>query len=96
MFVYHGCDREYGIGCCGDLAQLETASADRCALGGQRLRRGRRKGAEIAVASLDDVSALTKAFEGADGLYLLVPPNYGASLWLADQRSTNGSCGRSR
>ena len=45
------------------------------------------KGAEIAVASLDDVSALTKAFEGAKGLYLLVPPNYGASLWLADQRA---------
>ena len=37
------------------------------------------KGAEIAVASLDDVSALTKAFEGAKGFYLLVPPNYGAA-----------------
>jgi uncharacterized protein YbjT (DUF2867 family) len=45
------------------------------------------KGAEIAVASLDDVSALTKAFEGAKGLYLLVPPNYGAEAWLADQRA---------
>ncbi len=44
------------------------------------------KGAEIAVASLDDVSALTKAFEGAKGVYLLVPPNYGAAAWLADQR----------
>ncbi len=43
------------------------------------------KGAEIAVASLDDVSALTKAFEGAKGVYLLVPPNYGARL-AADQR----------
>ncbi len=45
------------------------------------------KGAEIAVASLDDVSALTKAFEGAKGVYLLVPPNYGAVEWLADQRA---------
>lgn len=44
------------------------------------------KGADVAVASLDDVSALTKAFEGAKGLYLLVPPNYGAEAWLADQR----------
>ena len=43
------------------------------------------KGAEIAVASLDDVPALTKAFEGANGVYLLVPPNYGASAWLAEQ-----------
>lgn len=44
------------------------------------------KGAEIAVASLDDVPALTKAFERANGVYLLVPPNYGASAWLAEQR----------
>ena len=44
------------------------------------------KGAEVVVASLDDVSALTKAFEGANGVYLLVPPNYGAEAWLADQR----------
>ena len=44
------------------------------------------KGAEIAVASLDDVSALTKALRGAQGLYLLVPPNYGAPAWLAAQR----------
>ncbi|MBH0176518.1 MAG: NAD(P)H-binding protein [Nitrospira sp.] len=44
------------------------------------------KGAEIAVASLDDVTALANAFEGAAGVYLLVPPNYGAEAWLADQR----------
>jgi len=44
------------------------------------------KGADVAVASLDDVPALTKAFEGAKGVYLLVPPNYGAEAWLADQR----------
>ncbi len=45
------------------------------------------KGAEVAVASLDDVPALIKAFEGARGVYLLVPPNYGAEAWLADQRA---------
>jgi uncharacterized protein YbjT (DUF2867 family) len=45
------------------------------------------KGAEVAVASLDDVSVMAKAFEGAAGVYLLVPPNYGAAAWLADQRS---------
>jgi uncharacterized protein YbjT (DUF2867 family) len=45
------------------------------------------KGADVAVASLDDVTALTKAFEGASGVYLLVPPNYGAQAWLADQRA---------
>ncbi|MEK6785471.1 MAG: NmrA family NAD(P)-binding protein [Nitrospirota bacterium] len=45
------------------------------------------KGADVAVASLEDVSALTKALEGAKGVYLLVPPNYGAEAWLADQRA---------
>ncbi|MGB5042380.1 MAG: NmrA family NAD(P)-binding protein, partial [Nitrospira sp.] len=34
------------------------------------------QGAEVAVASLDDVPALTKALQGALGVYLLVPPNY--------------------
>ena len=44
------------------------------------------KGAEVTVASLNDVSALTKAFQGANGVYVLVPPNYGAEAWLVDQR----------
>ncbi|MBX3301443.1 MAG: NmrA family NAD(P)-binding protein [Nitrospira sp.] len=43
------------------------------------------KGAEVAVASLDDVSALIKAFDGATGVYLMLPPNYGAAAWLSDQ-----------
>ncbi len=46
----------------------------------------RTKGAEVAVASLDDVPAMTRAVQGAAGLYLLVPPNYGASAWLEEQR----------
>ena len=45
------------------------------------------KGVEVASASLDDVAALTNAFEGATGVYLLVPPDYGASAWLASQRA---------
>ncbi len=45
------------------------------------------KGADVAIAPLDDVSAFTAALEGAKGLYLLVPPNYEAEAWLADQRS---------
>jgi uncharacterized protein YbjT (DUF2867 family) len=44
------------------------------------------KGAEVVVASLDDVPGLTKAFQGARGVYLLVPPNYGATAWLAEQQ----------
>ena len=44
------------------------------------------KGADVAVASLEDVPAMTKALTGATGLYLLVPPNYGAAAWLKEQR----------
>lgn len=45
------------------------------------------KGADVVVASLDEVSALTTAFEGAKGVYLMVPPNYGATAWLSDQQA---------
>lgn len=45
------------------------------------------KGADVAVASLDDVSALAQAFAGATGVYLMVPPNYGATAWLSDQQA---------
>jgi uncharacterized protein YbjT (DUF2867 family) len=45
------------------------------------------RGADVAVGSLDDVSALTEAFKGAAGLYVLVPPNYGAESWLSDQQA---------
>jgi NAD(P)H dehydrogenase (quinone) len=33
----------------------------------------RNKGAEAAVAGLDDAQALTRAFEGADGVYVMTP-----------------------
>lgn len=45
------------------------------------------RGADVVIASLDDVSALTKAFDGAKAVYVLVPPNYGAEAWLANQRA---------
>jgi uncharacterized protein YbjT (DUF2867 family) len=44
------------------------------------------KGAEVAVASLDDAQALARAFEGARGAYLLVPPNYAATSYLDDRK----------
>jgi uncharacterized protein YbjT (DUF2867 family) len=46
------------------------------------------KGAEVAVATYQDIEAMTKAFEGAKGVYLLVPPNYQAQAWLAEQQRT--------
>ena len=43
------------------------------------------KGAEVAVASLDDSNALAAALSGARGAYLLVPPQYGSDNMLLDQ-----------
>ncbi len=34
------------------------------------------KGCDIAVATIDDADALTKAFAGADGVFLMTPSNY--------------------
>jgi uncharacterized protein YbjT (DUF2867 family) len=42
------------------------------------------RGAEVAVAELDDVAALTKALTGTKGAYLLLPPQMGSSDSRAD------------
>ena len=34
------------------------------------------RGAEVAIASIGDAAALTKAFAGVDGVFLMTPPNY--------------------
>ncbi|MGH7259561.1 MAG: NmrA family NAD(P)-binding protein [Nitrospiraceae bacterium] len=46
----------------------------------------RARGAEVAVASLDDTQAMARAFEGAKGAYLLIPPNYAAASYLEDRK----------
>jgi uncharacterized protein YbjT (DUF2867 family) len=44
------------------------------------------RGAEVAIASLDDADALTGALTGVDAAYLLVPPAYASPDPLAAQR----------
>lgn len=34
------------------------------------------KGCEVAIASIDDVDGMTKAFSGVDGVFLMMPPDY--------------------
>lgn len=34
------------------------------------------RGCDVALAAIDDADALTKAFAGADGVFLMTPPNY--------------------
>jgi len=50
----------------------------------------KRKGCEVAVAELDDPAALARALEGAQGAYLLSPPNYAATDFLADREAFVG------
>ena len=38
-------------------------------------------GAKAAIGSVDDVAFLTKTFTGADAVYTMVPPNFGAADW---------------
>lgn len=38
-------------------------------------------GAKAAIGSVEDVAFLTKAFAGADAVYTMVPPNFGAANW---------------
>jgi uncharacterized protein YbjT (DUF2867 family) len=46
------------------------------------------RGAEVAVASVDDEAALTKALEGATGAYFLSPPDMGATDFIAQRRAS--------
>ena len=46
----------------------------------------RERGAQVSVASLDDDAALTRAFAGARGAYVLIPPRDGSVDLVAAQR----------
>jgi uncharacterized protein YbjT (DUF2867 family) len=52
------------------------------------------KGAELAVAALEDTAALTAALRGADGAYLLVPPRPASSDPLGENRAVIASQAR--
>jgi len=51
----------------------------------------REKGAEVAVASLDDAAGLTRALQGVKGAYLLVPPDLTSTDHLARGRRFLGA-----
>jgi uncharacterized protein YbjT (DUF2867 family) len=46
----------------------------------------RARGAEVHVARLEDAAALTAALRGAEGAYLIVPPDYTSKEFLAGRR----------
>jgi uncharacterized protein YbjT (DUF2867 family) len=54
-------------------------------------RTWREKGAEVAVASLDDAAGLARALEGVKGAYLLVPPDLASTDYFSRGRRFLGA-----
>lgn len=54
----------------------------------------RAKGAEVAIASLDDDASVAKALEGAEGAFLLLPPDYASNDNLGDKAKMTAALGR--
>ena len=46
------------------------------------------RGCEIEQADINDVAALTSAFKGAEGVFVLVPPNFDPSDDFREARAT--------
>jgi uncharacterized protein YbjT (DUF2867 family) len=44
------------------------------------------KGAKVAVSTLGDTARMTEILTGADGAYLLIPPNYEVANYMEDRR----------
>ncbi|MBI5101086.1 MAG: NmrA family NAD(P)-binding protein [Nitrospirae bacterium] len=57
----------------------------------ERLQEYARKGAEISAGSLDDTGFIAASFEGADAVFVMVPPNYTASDFRAYQNRIGAS-----
>ena len=57
----------------------------------EKAARWRDRGAEIAVADVDDPNALASAFEGTDGVFLMVPPNFAPAPGFPEMRKTLAS-----
>src|ERR1700723_2891538 len=51
----------------------------------------RERGADVAVADVDDADALASAFEGVDGVFLMVPPNFAPAPGFPELRRTLGA-----
>jgi NAD(P)H dehydrogenase (quinone) len=57
----------------------------------EKAARWKDRGAEIAIADVDDPDALASAFEGTDGVFLMVPPNFTPAPGFPELRKTLAS-----
>jgi NAD(P)H dehydrogenase (quinone) len=85
----------------GITGKVGSAVAENLLVQGEKIRaivrnpdkaaRWRDRGAEIAVADVDDPNALAAAFEGTDGVFLMVPPNFAPAPGFPETRKTLAS-----
>jgi uncharacterized protein YbjT (DUF2867 family) len=52
------------------------------------------RGCEVATADINDAAALTAAFDGAEGVFVLVPPNFDPSPGFPEARATAATLSR--
>lgn len=57
----------------------------------EKVARRAERGVEIAVADVDDSNALAAAFEGTDGVFLMIPPNFAPAPGFPETRKTLAS-----
>jgi len=90
MYVITGATGHIG----SKVADILLARGDKVRVMGRskdRLRRFAVKGAEIAVGDLRDSTFVTKAFRGAEAVFAMIPPNYGAKDFRAYQNEIGAS-----
>src|ERR1700728_3882785 len=85
----------------GITGRVGSAIAENLLAQGERIRaivrspekaaRWRDRGAEIAVADVDDPNALASAFAGTDGVFIMVPPNFAPAPGFPETRRTLAS-----
>jgi NAD(P)H dehydrogenase (quinone) len=85
----------------GITGRVGSAIAENLLAQGERIRaivrspekaaRWRDRGAEIAVADVDDPNALASAFSGTDGVFVMVPPNFAPAPGFPEIRKTLAS-----
>jgi NAD(P)H dehydrogenase (quinone) len=85
----------------GITGRVGSAIADNLLAHGDKVRaivrdpgkaaRWKARGAEIAMADFDDPSALASAFEGMDGVFVMLPPNFAPARGFPEARKTLAS-----
>ena len=93
MFAITGITGNVGGEVARNLLAAKRAGARRGARRRQ-MRAWAQRGCEIVAADINDAAALTAAFRGAEGVFVLVPPNFDPSPDFREARAIAATCER--